>query len=130
MNKEPTRETTHSSSCIGQVFANIHHEVSPLKYTISDHYATLVNTDLERHFEINTTRKYRDFKSLLNETTACKLLFILNHRFSKAFEKLDTSSAEIVDGILVDICNLYCPEKTVTRNTISQSWVTLELKIN
>ena len=57
LNEEFTRETTHSSSCIDHVFANMHHEVSTLKCTIKNHYALLVNTDLERHFEINTPRK-------------------------------------------------------------------------
>ena len=102
------------------------HDVSTLKCTISDHYALLVNTDLERHFEINTPRKYRVFKCLLKETTACKLLFLRNHRLSKAFENLDIFSLEIIARILADTCNIYCTEKTVTRNKKSQSWVTHE----
>ena len=105
LNEEPTRKTTHSSSCIDHVFANIYHEVSTLKCTIRDHYALLFNTDLERHFDMNTSRKYRDFRCLLEETTACKLLFLLNHRLSKA------SSLELIPRILVDTCNIYCPEK-------------------
>ena len=105
LNEEPTRETTHSSSCIDHVFANIYHEVSTLKCTIRDHYALLVNTDLERHFDMNTSRKYRDFRCLLEETTACKLLSLLNHRLSKF------SSLELIPRILVDTCNIYCPEK-------------------
>ena len=64
LNEGPTRETTHSSSCIDKVYANMHHEVSTLKCTISDHNALLVKTDLERHFDINTPRKYRDWRRL------------------------------------------------------------------
>ena len=71
----------------------MHHEVSTLKCTISNHYALLVITDLERHFDFNTPRKYRDFKCLLEKTTVCKLFFLLNHR------------------LLVDTCNICCPEK-------------------
>ena len=52
LNEEPTRETTHSSSYIDHVFATMHHEVSTLKCTISDYYALLVNTDLERQFDV------------------------------------------------------------------------------
>ena len=89
----------------------MHHEVSTLKCTISDHYALLVNTDLERHFDFNTPRKYRDFKCLLEKTTVCKLFFQLNHRLSKGFENLDTFSLEIIARILVDTCNICCPEK-------------------
>ena len=120
-------EKPHSSSCIDHVSANMHHEVSTLKCTISDHYALLVITDLERHLEANTPRKYRDFKCLMNETTAYKLLFLLNHRLWKAFENLGTFSLEIIARIL-DFCNIYCPDKTVTRNRKSQSWETLDLK--
>ena len=104
----------------------MHHEVSILKCTISDHYALLLNTDLERHFDINAPRKYRDFKCLLEETTACKLLFLLNHRLSKAFENLDTFFLEIIARILVDTCNIYSPKK-LSPGT-KKNWVTLDLK--
>ena len=77
----------------------MHHEVVTLKRPIIDHYALLVKTDLKRHFEINTPRKYRDFKCLLKATTACKLLFLLNHRLSKTFENLDDFSLEVIARI-------------------------------
>ena len=96
--------------------------------TISYYYALLLNTDLERHLDINTPKKYRDFKSLLEETKACKLLFLLIHRLPKAFENLDTFSLETIARILVDSCSIYCLEKTVTLIKKSQSWVTLDLK--
>ena len=62
LNEEPTGETSHSSSCIDHIFANMPHEVSTLKCTISDHYPLLVNTYLQRNFEINTPREYPDLK--------------------------------------------------------------------
>ena len=117
LHEEPTRKTNHSSSCFDHVFANMHHEVSISKCAISDHYTLLVNTNLELHFVTNTPRNCRVFKNLLNETTACKLLFLLNHRSSKAFENLDTFSLETMARVLVDVCNTFCPEKKLSHGT-------------